>query len=383
MERLILAETEALAEFCRLCASESYISIDTEFVREHTYYPKLCLVQIGTQEKSALIDPLAEGIVLEPLFDLLRNPSVLKVFHAARQDLEIFYYLMGDVVYPVYDTQIAAMALGNNEQIAYHGLVTEYLGLELDKGSRMTQWDLRPLSVAQCDYAFMDVEPLHQLYPMQCQQLLGREEWIEEVHSQLVEVGNLSVEPENAWRLLKLRQLKPRYLGCVAAIAEWREFTARRLDLPRRWVLSDESVITLAQNQPKSVEDCNKLRIKPKKIPNIAQLLDIIQQAKPLTLSKAEKRPLPKEDLLQMLRLALHRCAREHGFAPRLLCSADQLQDLSGLDPDSPAWQQHPLQQGWRRQIFGEMAERMACGRVVLRYSGDQLDFVPIAQINS
>ena len=239
MDQLIITEADALSEFCALAASEEYLTIDTEFMREHTYYPKLCLVQIGLQQKAAVIDPFAPGLDLAPLFALLQDARVLKVFHAARQDLEIFYLMMGTMVTPVYDTQIAAMALGLTEQIAYHSLVKKHLNIDLDKGSRMTQWDKRPLSEAQLHYAFNDVIPLHKIYPIQRKNLKGREEWISEAWQRTCSSEGLSIQPEDAWKLLKFKQLKPHQMGALVAAATWREHYAQQKDLPRRWVLSD------------------------------------------------------------------------------------------------------------------------------------------------
>lgn len=377
MNQYTITDTEALKAFCLEAAQEEYISIDTEFIREHTYYPKLCLVQIGLQEKAAIIDTLTEGMDLSPLFALLQNTRVTKVFHAARQDLEIFYVLMDAMVTPVFDTQIAAMALGRNEQVSYHGLVKEMLSIDLDKGSRMTKWDARPLSDAQMQYAFLDVVPLHQIYPMLRQKLAGREGWIAEAHARLCDPETLVVTPKTAWKTLKSKSLKPAQRGALAVIAEWREARAQQKNIPKRWLLSDESVLALAQNMPKTLAEAEQLRLKPKKVSGLEHLVALIAQSKPV---EGEARPKtkrlpPNEDLLNMFRLALQGCSHEHGFASRLICTAGELQSLATLHPDDTEWSQHPLQQGWRREVFGLLAEKIARGTVSLRFSGKKLLF--------
>ena len=377
MNQYTITDTSALAEFCTEAAEEDYISIDTEFMREHTYYPKLCLVQIGLREKAAIVDTLAEDIDLSPLFTLLQNTDVTKVFHAARQDLEIFYVLMGAMVEPVFDTQIAAMALGRNEQVSYHALVKEILGLDLDKGSRMTKWDARPLSEAQQQYAFLDVIPLHEIYPILQERLSGREGWIAEAHARLCNAETLVIAPERAWKTLKSKSLKPAQKGALAVIAEWRERRAQTKDIPKRWLLSDESVLALAQNMPKTLAEAEQLRLKPKKVSGLDQLVALIAESAPIHEGVRQKtKPLlPNEDLLNMFRLALQGCTHEHGFASRLICTADELQSLAALHPDTPEWSGHPLQQGWRRDVFGLLAEKIARGKVSLRFSGKKLDF--------
>ena len=377
MDQYTITDTDALAEFCALAAQEEYLSIDTEFMREHTYYPKLCLVQIGLREKAAIIDTLAEGIDLSPLFALLQDKNVTKVFHAARQDLEIFYVLMGAMVAPVFDTQVAAMALGRNEQVSYNALVKEMLQLDLDKGSRMTKWDSRPLSEAQMQYAFLDVIPLHQIYPMLRKKLAGREDWIAAALERLCDPETLVITPERAWKTIKSKTLKPAQKGALAVIAEWRERRAQQKNIPKRWLLSDESVLALAQNMPKTLAEAEQLRLKPKKVAGLDQLVALIAQSTPIKDASAKKKPClpPNEDLLNIFRLALQGCSHEHGFASRLICTADELQSLAALHPDDAAWAEHPLQQGWRRDTFGLLAEKIARGSVSLRFSGKKLLF--------
>lgn len=383
MDQYTITDTKALAEFCALAAQEEYLSIDTEFVREHTYYPKLCLVQIGLQEKAAIIDPLAEGIDLSPLFALLQDKSVTKVFHAARQDLEIFYVLMGKMVEPVFDTQVASMALSRNEQISYYSLVKDTLEIDLDKGSRMTKWDRRPLSAAQMQYAFLDVIPLHKIYPMLLEKLSGREGWITAALERLCDPETLVIPPEKAWKTIKSKTLKPDQERALAVIAEWREARAQKKNIPKRWLLSDESVLTLAQNRPKTLAEAEQLRLKPKKVSGLKELVEKIAASKPTKEFVCKKKTPhlpPNEDLLNVLRLALHTCSHEHGFAQRLICTADELQSLSALRPDDAAWVEHPLQQGWRRDVFGLLAEKITRGSVCLRFSGKSLLFEEIKE---
>ena len=381
MNQYTITDTDALAEFCAEAAQEEYISIDTEFMREHTYYPKLCLVQIGLQEKAVIIDTLAEGIDLSPLFALLQDQNVTKVFHAARQDLEIFYVLMDAMVAPVFDTQIAAMAMGRNEQVSYHALVKEILQLDLDKGSRMTKWDSRPLSEAQMQYAFLDVIPLHQMYPILRGKLAGREGWIAEALERLCDPETLVIAPERAWKTLKSKSLKPAQKGALAVIAEWRERRAQQKNIPKRWLLSDESVLALAQNRPKTLAEAEQLRLKPKKVSGLDHLVALIAQSTPINDGEGKKKTYlpPNEDLLNIFRLALQGCSHKHGFALRLICTADELQSLAALHPDDAEWAEHPLQQGWRREVFGLLAEKIARGSMSLRFSGKTLLFEEIS----
>ena len=383
MDKYTITDTKALEEFCALAAQEEYLSIDTEFMREHTYYPKLCLVQIGLQEKAAIIDPLAEGIDLSPLFALLQDKSVTKVFHAARQDLEIFYVLMGKMVEPVFDTQVASMATSRSEQLSYHSLVLEMLEVDLDKGSRMTKWDRRPLSAAQIQYAFYDVTYLHKIYPMLLKKLSGREGWIAAALERLCDPENLVTPPEKAWKTIKSKTLKPAQKGALAVIAEWREARAQTKNVPKRWLLSDESVLTLAQSLPKTLAEAEQLRLKPKKVSGLEQLIEKIAASKPMSEPvRKRKTPYspPNEDLLNVFRLALHTCSHEHGFAQRLICTANELQSLSALHPDDAEWAEHPLQQGWRRDVFGLLAEKITRGTVCLRFSGGRLLFEEIKE---
>lgn len=376
----IITDTASLEQFCREAIDQDYIALDTEFLWERSYYPKLCLVQACVSDRAVIVDPLAKGIDLGSLFDLLVDPSIRKVFHAARQDLGIFHMLTGKVVTPVYDTQVGEMALCPNEQISYHALVKSYDGVELNKASRMTRWDKRPLAQAQIDYAFNDVIPLYRIYPRQRERLAGRESWIEETMQRLIDPAGLATEPREAWRLLKTGNLKQKSFSTLVAVAAWREEQARAHNLPRRWILSDESLMLLVQARPKDEGELSQLRLRPRKLLGTASLFEALHDSKPVEMPtglKSRGRPVD-EDLLQLFRMALHFCARKHNFAPRLLCSADELKTLASSLPGDPDWQSHSLQQGWRREIFGGFAEQIALGRVGLLYKNSKMQFAPL-----
>ena len=252
--------------------------------------------------------------------------------------------------------------------------------MDLDKGSRMTRWDVRPLSEAQMQYAFYDVIPLHEMYPVLRENLAGREGWIAEAHARLCDPDTLVVTPENAWKTLKSRSLKPAQKGALAVIAEWRERLAQQKNIPKRWLLSDESVLALAQNRPKTLAEAEQLRLKPKNVSGLEHLVALIARSQPIkdVTHKKAVSALPNEDLLNLFRLALQRCSHKHGFASRLICTADELQSLASLHPDDDAWSAHPLQQGWRREVFGLLAEKIARGAVSLRFSDQKLLFEEI-----
>ena len=257
-----ITQTEDLARFCASLSAAAYVTVDTEFMRETTYWPKVCLIQIAGPEEARVIDPLAEGLSLAPLFDLLRNRQVLKVFHAARQDLEIFTKLMGEVPAPLFDSQVAAMVCGFGDQVSYEQLASKLAGAQIDKSSRFTDWARRPLTEKQIRYALSDVTHLRKIYDKLSARLqkTGRSEWLGEEMAILADPATYELPPENMWRRLKPRTTKPEYLAVLQAAAAWREIEARNRDIPRQRIIRDETLMEIAAHPPKAAEDLERMR---------------------------------------------------------------------------------------------------------------------------
>jgi len=262
----IIRDTDALRTYCEAARKQDFVCIDTEFMRESTFFSILCLVQVATAEEDAIIDPLAEGIDLAPLKDLLMDENITKVLHAARQDMEIFYRICGAVPGPIFDTQMAGMAIGLGDSAGYSALVKARLNINLDKGARFTDWSRRPLSDKQLSYALADVTHLRDLYPDVREELetQGRLDWVMEEMSQHMDESLYTFEPEDAWQRLKLRGNKKPYLAALKAAAAWRERQAIKKDIPRRRVLKDDAMYDLAQQRPRTIDALSKLRAIPR-----------------------------------------------------------------------------------------------------------------------
>lgn len=372
----IITTTSELAAFCAPLAAEAFITLDTEFIRERTYYSKLCLLQIAGAESSAIIDPLAPGIDLAPLIALLYDAPVLKVFHAARQDLEIFYHMTGKLPSPVYDTQIAAQVCGMGESVSYEQLIMTLLKKPIDKGARFTDWAKRPLTERQLHYALEDVTHLYEAYKILsgriCKQ--GREHWIAEDMQAMVDPSLYRLEPQDAWKRLKCGTLKPKQLGVLRAISAWREIEARRKDVPRSRIVRDEWLIEIAIGMPASLEAMQQIRGLGNQIPNHTQhaLLSAIEGAlaePPESWPQSKKRnaTTANPDVVDALSLLLKLCCREADVAPRMLAGRDELEQLaSGM-------QDLPCLQGWRAEVFGEKALRFLKDEVRLGCKNGQL----------
>ncbi|MGH6922086.1 MAG: ribonuclease D, partial [Geminicoccaceae bacterium] len=258
----LLTTTAELADLCDELAQEPFVALDTEFMRDRTYFPKLCLVQVAGQNRNAAIDPLAQGLDLAPLLALMANPAVVKVFHAARQDVEIFYHLSGAAPTPLFDTQLAATVCGYGEEVGYETLVAQLAKARIDKSSRFTDWSRRPLTRQQLDYALADVIHLRVVYQRLEAQLrqTGRTEWVAEELAGLTDPNTYEQPPEEAWRRIKVRSRDPRFLAIVRALAAWREREAQRRDLPRNRILRDDLLLELAASRPRSADDIGKLK---------------------------------------------------------------------------------------------------------------------------
>lgn len=372
---VIIQDTPTLTEFCRRLKEEEYITVDTEFIRERTYYPQLCLVQIAGDHEAAAIDPLAPGMSLEPMLELMRDTRILKVFHAASQDLEIFYYLTrGTLPSPLYDTQIAAMVCGFGEQIGYESVVSRLCGVSLDKSQRFTDWSRRPLKAEQLEYALADVTHLREVYRKLRDHIAaqGRESWIEEETASLADPERYVTRPEEAWLRQKTRDRKPRYLARLRALAQWREEEAMRQDKPRGWILNDDALQEIAQTNPITEAALKRGRMIKKHLGqlDLKLLLLLIEGANTLPVQHCPRLPernhLPSElesgkDLLKVL---LKLKCQEHNVAARLVSPPDMLNDLLLGEENLP------FMKGWRYEVFGRDAKRLLEGGITLGLQG-------------
>ncbi len=382
----LITKTDELAAFCKPLADAEFVTVDTEFMRERTYWPKLCLAQVAGPDDAAAIDALAEGIDLSPLDELMANPRVLKVFHAARQDIEIFYLRMSKVPTPLFDTQVAAMVCGHGEAASYESLATKLAKARIDKSSRFTDWSRRPLSERQITYALSDVTHLRVVYEKLKRQLekSGRLPWIAEEMAVLTDPGTYRADPEQAWRRLKPRGASPRLMAVLKEAAAWRERTAQRIDIPRQRLLRDEQLLEIASHAPKTTEELAMTRGLGRGFAEGWQgreLMEAIDRARKLPDSELPHRDKPPEQLrapgpvVDLLRTLLRLKAEQAGVAARLVASGDELDRLAAGKRDV-----HALA-GWRREIFGEDAVALIEGRLALALQGEhaKLISVPIA----
>ena len=378
-----ITTNDALAAFCAAVASAPFIAVDTEFMRETTYWPKLCLIQAATPEHEAVIDPLADGLDLAPFLDLLRDPKITKVFHAARQDVEIFNRL-GAMPVPLFDTQVAGMAAGFGEQVAYDSLVRQMLRKEVDKGSRFTDWARRPLTTAQYDYALADVTHLAKLYPKLRDRLEkeGRLEWVAQEMAGLTDPMLYDVTPENAWKRLKPKRFSAKYLAAFKAVAEWRERTAQERDQPRGRILKDDAIDEVATQAPTDAEAFNRLLSVPKGfgasrmgqdlIASLTQVLGDPEAHAPDVARPQSRQPAPAS-VVELLKVLLKAKCENRGVAPKLVASAADLEQIAISDKAEV-----PALSGWRRDLFGEDALKLKRGEIALVLSGAKVEVVEI-----
>ncbi len=369
----LITKTADLGAFCQELASQPFAAVDTEFMRETTYWPKLCLIQAAAPGFEAVIDPLAEGLDLKPFLDLMADESVLKVFHAARQDLEIFLKLGGQLPKPVFDTQIAAMACGYGDTVAYDALVQQVLKRRLDKSSRFTDWSRRPLSENQLTYALADVTHLRDIYPRIYDKLesAGRLSWLDEEHAYLLDPEIYDTTPENSWKRLKLRKTTADYVLGLQVAAAWRERQSQMRDVPRGRIVKDEALYEIAEHRPKNAADFDRMRAVPRGFGNsraaqeLVQALDKAFNDPNRPVYKHEKPPPLPSGLgptVELLKVLLRYEADTHGVAPRLIASASEVEAIAADDnADVPALQ------GWRRQVFGERALALKHGKLALK----------------
>ena len=376
----LITDTDALRQFFAPLHDEDYITVDTEFMREKTYWPQLCLVQVGGRDGAAAIDPLAEGIDLAPLYALFDDPGVVKVFHAARQDLEIFLHLTDRLPAPLFDTQVAAMVCGFGESVGYEQLVSKLAKAQLDKGSRFTDWSIRPLSERQINYALADVTHLRVAY----EKLLARLErenrtaWIEEEMTVLAEPTTYRPDPEEVYKRIKGRRGNGRFLAVLRELAAWREREAQRRDLPRNRVLRDETLVEIAHHTPKNADSLSRTRglgAKAAKGPMGAAILKAVDKAQGLPKSEWPEPParpdLPRGigPIADLIKVLLKKVAEDTHDAGRLIANSADVDLIAGLGEDADV----AALKGWRREIFGGDALRLRAGELALSVDGTRL----------
>src|SRR5688572_4576654 len=368
----LVTSTSALGQFCKRAATHDFVTVDTEFLRETTYWPKLCLIQAATSEEAVLIDPLASGLDLRPFFDLLADERVTKVFHAARQDIEIFVKLTGKVPANIFDTQIAASVCGFGDSSSSDSLVRAIAQVELDKSSRFTDWSARPLSDKQKTYALADVTHLREIYKALCDQVdaTGRWDWVEDELETLRSIDTYVVQPDQAWERLKAKLGRPRDLAALKALAAWRERKAQEGDQPRSRILKDDALVELAMQRPQHPEAFDKLRAVQRGYGRSAAAQEVIAIIKAVeALPKSElpetperyRGPSPKGAVGDLVRVLLKAVSEEHGVAARIIATSDDI-DALVLDDEADV----PALKGWRRKLFGEKALAIKHGKIGL-----------------
>ncbi len=381
----LIKTRQGLEEAVTELEKSDFITIDTEFIRETTFWPELCLIQMAAPGVTALIDPLAEDMDLSAFFRLMDNAKVTKVFHAARQDIEIIYNRGGLIPHPIFDTQVAAMVCGFGDSISYDQLVLRITGEHIDKTSRFTDWRHRPLSEKQLSYALADVTHLVRVYRHLAAELEreGRAHWLKEEMDVLTAPETYDPRPEDAWRRLKLRVRKPVELAVMQNVAAWREREARERNVPRGRVIKDEAIYEIAQQQPRDVAGLGRLRSTPRgweRSAAAAALLEVVKEA--LALPKEALPRLPKPHhapegaaaAAELIKVLLKLVAEKEGVAPKVLASSDDIERLAAEGEKANV----PALSGWRREVFGEEALRLLRGEIALRFAGRRIEtFAP------
>jgi ribonuclease D len=384
----LITTTEALSDLCDRLAKSDFVAVDTEFMRENTYWPELCLVQIANTEEAAAIDPMAPGIDLAPLLDLMcENEDVLKIFHAGGQDVEIIVNLTGKTPHPIFDTQIAMMAISQSEQIGYANLVESWVGVTIDKGARFTDWSRRPLTDRQIEYAIGDVTYLAGIFPKILKKLIktGRGLWLDAEMEKLADPSNYLTDPGVAWKRIRQPGRNPQVLGRMKALAAWRESEAQHKNIPRGRIMRDETLADIASHPPKVQGDLAKVRgLSPAWKDNDIgkRLMKVLADAEPLPKDEMPEKikqgaPLGKEGALvaDLLKLLLKIRAREIDVAPRLLTRADEMEALAA------GVRKLPVLEGWRYEVFGKDALDLVEGKLAFAVERGKLKMTHIDDV--
>ncbi|MDG2285822.1 MAG: ribonuclease D [Alphaproteobacteria bacterium] len=380
----IISNSTELAAFCDRMAKEEFVCVDTEFMRERTYYSKLCLIQIAGTDEAVAIDPLAEGISLEPVHDLMADPNVMKVFHACRQDMEIFYYQTKTLPAPLFDTQIGAMVCGHGESVSYDKLVRKLTGAQVDKTSRFTDWSNRPLTDAQIGYAISDVTHLRTVYEKLAAQLKenGRESWLEEEFEVVTSPSTYELDPRDAWLRLKVRSGKTRFLAVVRELAAYRELEARRRDIPRNRIIRDDVLLDIAARSPREAKDLAKVRNISEQFAggrSGAEIMEAVGRALAIPegdcprIAQSNDSRQPRPAIVELLRVLLKQKSEQHQVAQKLIANAADLEAIA-IDDDADV----PAMRGWRKTIFGDDALALKAGRLALSASDGEVRLIAL-----
>jgi ribonuclease D len=381
----LITTTKELAETCQTLVRHDYVAVDTEFMRETTFWPKLCLIQLAGPDVAVIVDPLAPGIDLKPFYALMADERIVKVFHAARQDVEIVHVQAGIIPHPIFDTQVAAMVCGFGDSISYVNLVKRVTGKELDKTSRFTDWARRPLSQKQLQYALGDVTHLRDIYEHLRTDLAatGREHWLGEEMATLTDPKTYETHPEDAWKRLKLKVRNRQGLAVLIELAAWRERLAQAQDVPRSRILRDEALYDIANHAPVETDKLAELRTLSEGFSRSARAREIIDVVKKgLARDPKSVPPLHTQSgmtgdasaTVDLLRVLLKAAAQRHGVAPRLIADTDDLERIAlEKSPDVPALS------GWRRELFGENALRLKRGELALMVNNGEVTVLPAA----
>jgi ribonuclease D len=386
----MIETTAALEEACIKLAQSDFITIDTEFLRETTFWPQLCLIQMASPTVEVLVDPLAKGLDLKPFFELMANAAVIKVFHAARQDIEIVHHLGNLVPHPIFDTQVAAMVCGFGDSVSYDQLVSRIKNVQIDKSSRFTDWSHRPLSDKQLDYALADVTHLRDVYLFLKEKLEqdGRALWLTEEMAILESPQTYDMHPDDAWLRLRSRLRKPQELAVLKTVAAWREREARSRNVPRSRVLKDDAIFEIAQQQPKDTEAMGRLRTVPKgweRSASGAALIEAVNAA--LALPKAEMPQAPKHvhvpegtaAAVELLKVLLKLISDKEGVAAKVIANTDDLEKIAAEGEKAEVGALF----GWRRDLFGETALKLIAGGVALRFVNKKVEAVELEATGS
>jgi ribonuclease D len=385
----LITESAALAAFCGRQAGADFITVDTEFLRDKTYWPQLCLVQIAGPAEAAAIDTLAPGLDLAPLVALMVEPSVLKVFHAARQDIEIFFHLSGSVPHPVFDSQVAAMVCGFGDAVSYETLATKLAHARIDKSSRFTDWAQRPLTPRQLEYALADVTHLRLVYDKLKAQLdkSGRASWLDEEMAELTDPETYRLEPAESWKRLKTRGGNRRFMAILREVASWRETAAQHRDIPRGRILRDEALLEIAAHAPKTIDELARIRglgrsvaegkLGAEMLDSVARGLASPESAAPAPFARTELPP-GLGPLVDLLRVLLKLRCEDHDVAQKLVANAAELEMIAADDEAAV-----PALQGWRRELFGQDALALKHGKLALTARGKRVLVVPVGQASS
>ena len=380
----IVTDTAALEAACARLARHPFVTVDTEFLREKTFWPILCLVQLASPDEELIVDPMADGVDLAPLWDLMRDEGVVKVFHAARQDVEIVHHLAGIVPAPLFDTQVAAAVCGYGESVGYGQLVSQLTRGTIDKTSQFTDWSRRPLSPKQLDYALADVTWLREVYAKLRAELerKGRLSWMDEEMAPLLDPALYDVAPEDAWRRLKARARKPVELEILKRIAAWRERQARERDVPRGRVLKDDALYEIAAQQPTGKEALGRLRAVPGGFENSRHATGLLEAvAEALAVPADELPKLPKrrqvseatQSATELLKVLLRIVAERESVGARVIASTDDLERIAA-DGDADV----PALKGWRREMFGRQALALKRGDIALGFDGRRAEVIEL-----